>query len=194
MPAFRFTARWQGVSGLPEDVYENVLYYDVTEAGGVFETISDGIVAAFDAWGWHAGIQGAEVRTYALTGGQPLYAKSYTYDHDDPSGPGEVALCLSYATVANWDATTARRRGRLFLGPLEGALLNAPVPGSGLITSTLALGQALAVVGSGAGSTWMMYSQSDSLAVAIASISVDNAWDTQRRRGLAPTERTVQPV
>lgn len=193
MPTFRFQARWQGVSQLPEDVFENVLYYNVTEAEGTFESVADAIVAAFEAWGFHGGILGAEIRVYSLAGGQPLYSKSYAYNHDIASGPNEVALCLSYAVAPNWEATTPRRRGRIFLGPLVATTSQPARPAAGFITATLALGQALAVAG-GAENAWMIYSPTDSTSVAIQAISVDNAWDTQRRRGLAPTDRIVQTV
>lgn len=194
MPTFRFTARWQGETLLPEDVYENVLYYDVTQAEGIFETVADGIVAAFDTWTRHGGINGAEVRVYELAGGQPLYSKSYVYAKTSASAPGEVALCLSYAASSSWDTTTARRRGRIFCGPLQAAVVGGSRPLPNLITATLDLGEALAAVGSAQGSTWMIYSPTDGTSAAIATISVDNAWDTQRRRGLSPTERAVRSI
>jgi hypothetical protein len=195
MPAFRFTARWLGESALPEDVYENVLYYDVTQAEGTFEAICDGIVAAFTAWGAHGDVDGAEVRVYALTGGQPLYSKAYpAYVFTATTGPGEVAICLSYASAPNWESTTARRRGRLFLGPMASLYVGGPRPIQSFINQTLELGQALGVVGAGVGASWMQFSQVDQVATAIATISVDDAWDTQRRRGLSPTNRTVQPL
>lgn len=194
MPTFRFQARWNGVSGLPEDVYENILYYDVTQADASFEAISDGIVAAFNTWGRHGSVLGAEVRTYALSGGQPLYSKGYTYDWSLPSGPGEVAVCLSYASSTTWDTSTRRRRGRIFCGPLANGVMQGERPATALITATIALGNALAAVGSGVGANWMIYSPSDATSAEIQTISVDNAWDTQRRRGLSPTERTTASV
>lgn len=194
MPTLKFQCRFQGISNLSEDVFENVLYYDVPAVGGDLEGFTDGIAAAFNAWSNHAGINGLEIRVYPVAGGQPIYSKTYTYAYTGTSGPTEVALCLSYATVTNWDATTARRRGRIFLGPITAAFTNVPRPGATLIDATLALGQALYDVGPANEGSWQIYSTTDAVATDIASISVDNAWDTQRRRGLVPTARTVQTV
>jgi hypothetical protein len=194
MPTFRFQARWNGESGLPEDVYENILYYNVTQADASFEAIADGIVAAFSTANLHGGVDSAEVRVYSLAGGQPLYSKGYAYDQSFPTGPGEVAICLSYASSTTWDTSTKRRRGRIFIGPLIGSQSAVARPSLAVITKVMALGQALAVVGSGVGASWMIYSPTDGTSAEIQSISVDNAWDTQRRRGLSPTERTVATV
>lgn len=194
MPTFRFQARWNGLSGLPEDVYENILYYDVTQADASFEAICDGIIAAFRAWSTHGDVESAEIRVYALSGGQPLYSKGYTYDFSSQSGPQEVAICLSYASSTTWDTSTRRRRGRIFLGPLIASQSSSARPAQPLLTKVLALGQALSTAGSTVGANWMVYSPSDSTSTEIQSISVDNAWDTQRRRGLSPTERQVATV
>lgn len=193
MPTQRFTARWLGVSGLPEDVYENVLYYDVPATTERREAICDAIVAAFDAWDYHGGINGAEMRVYAPEGGQPLFSKSYAYAHTAATAPGEVALCLSYAAVTDWETTTARRRGRLFLGPLSVSTITGPRPTQTLITAALDLGVALEAAAA-PGEVWQVYSTVDQVGATIQSISVDNAWDTQRRRGLSPTTREVRTV
>lgn len=193
MPTFRFVARFNGVSGLAEDVYENVLHYDVTTAGAIFETVADGIIAAFTAWGRHAGIDGAEVRVYALTGGQPLFRKSYAYSFTATSGPTEVALCLSYAAVDDWETSTSRRRGRIFLGPLSGSRTSIPRPTDTDWVPALDLAVALGAVG-GSGATWMIYSRTDQTSAAIEVASVDDSWDTQRRRGAGPTQRITRDI
>lgn len=194
MAVHQYQARWLGVSQLPEDVFENVLYFDTTSIDTV-EGTADGIVAAFDAWGRHSGINGAEVRAYDLEGGQPIFTKTYAYDHSTTAGaPPEVALCLSYATVDDPTLSTARRRGRIYLGPLRQTDVQDNRPQATLITDSLALGQALAQIGFASDTTWVMYSRTDQQTAKIESIWVDDAWDTQRRRGLAPTARTVQDV
>jgi hypothetical protein len=45
-----------------------------------------------------------------------------------------------------------------------------------------------------AGATWSVYSPTDNAAYPIQQMYVDNAFDTQRRRGNAPTARTEQAV
>lgn len=192
MATYRFQMRFQGVSQLSEDVYENVLYFDCANDAGEFSDIATAVVAGYDTWGHHDGVDGAEVRVYALAGGQPIYQESFTYSFTSFTGPGEVAICLSYAQAATWDTTTARRRGRIFLGPLSGGDVAQARPSSTLIGDTITLGQAIRAAGLlGSGLGWQIYSPTDAVSSLIETISVDDAWDTQRRRGLAPTARTV---
>ena len=58
----------------------------------------------------------------------------------------------------------------------------------------LALGQAIAAVGTASNTTWKMHSKTEGTFKKIESISVDDAWDVQRRRGLKPLARTRQDV
>lgn len=195
MALYRFVPRFQGITMLSEDVYENVLYYDLSSTGGTVGTVADAIIAAFDTWGGHAGINGAEVRAYAMpAAGPPDYQEDYAaYVKSDGQAPSEVALCLSYATTNAWEGTTARRRGRIFLGPLKNADVDTPRPSPVMRSDALALGQALYNVG-GADAMWMLWSPTDGVAAPIEVVSVDDAWDTQRRRGLSPTTRDVLNV
>lgn len=194
MALYRFQARFKGVSGLPEDVYENVLYYDVTTAQNGVGAVADGIMSAFNLNELHGGINGAEIRAYAMPGGgEPIFRKDYAYALNGGTGPGEVAICLSYASVDDWETSTPRRRGRIFVGPLVAGLTGGPRPGATLIADIIELGQGLHSVGGGDAS-WHIWSPTDGVSAPIQSISVDNAWDTQRRRGLSPTARTVVDV
>lgn len=194
MALYRFQARFKGVSGLPEDVYENVLYYDVTTAESGIEIVADGIRAAFGANILHGGILGMEVRAYVMPGGgEPVFRKDYAYPLNGGTGPGEVALCLSYASVDDWETSTPRRRGRIFVGPLVLSHIAGPRPGTALIEEITELGQGLAAAG-GADAAWHIWSPTDEVSAPIESISIDNSWDTQRRRGLSPTERIVVDV
>jgi len=194
MATHRFQVRLQGLSGLPEDVYENVLYFD---NGGIDspEDTADGIAAAYDDLAILAGFDGLEVRWYDLAGGQPVGQKAYpAVTSTGETGPGEVAICLSYATVDDVDASTARRRGRIYLGPLGAAQVGQDSVSDTQIDAVLDFGQALAEIGLASATTWMMYSKTDDVAAKIEVIWVDDAWDTQRRRGLAPTKRTTRDV
>ena len=194
MAVYRFQVRLQGSSGLPEDIYENVLFYDVNSPDtvqGRCEDLRDHYIGANNVL---AGVSAVEVRAYPLAGGQPVAsAGPTTRTPISLSLPTEVALCLSYATTDDPDkATSGRYRGRIYLGPLNttGGLR----PSSGIIGYALAFGQALAAIGTAGNTTWVMYSRADNATRKIESIWVDNAWDTQRRRGAAPTARTVQDV
>ncbi len=194
MPVNRFVVRLQGVSNLPKDVYENVLYFD-GDWPDSHEGNSDEIIAAYSALPILGGIASAQIRVYELEGGQPVFQKDYpTFNKTAETGPGEVAVCLSYATVDDPELSTGRRRGRIYIGPLAAAQVGSARPGSTLRAAVLDLGEALAQVGFAANTTWMMYSPTDSESAKIESIWCDDAWDTQRRRGLDPTTRDVRDV
>jgi hypothetical protein len=186
-------------SALPEDDVVNTLHYEITGPDTIEGTCDD-IGAAYAVWANAATIGGGDgsmtIKVY--DGGVPnpagpVFSKDYAHANTGGSGPTEVALCLSYATVDDPMASTPRRRGRIYLGPFLTNEFSAR-PGAALISAALELGQGLASAGNASNSTWLMYSRRDMEYAKIESIWVDDAWDTQRRRGLAPTARTVQDV
>jgi len=196
MTVHQYQVRLQGSSGMPEDVYENVLYYDTVNFDSVQGTC-DEIKAKYIAANFIGGVNAVEVRAYALAGGQPVASSGPSPKNAVAvSWPHEVAICLSYAAVDDPANSTKRRRGRIYMGPLGGS-----IPPSDQLRPTvtyrniiLDFGEGLAQVGFAAATDWMMYSRTDQVAAKIESIWVDNAWDTQRRRGLSPTTRTVRDV
>lgn len=194
MATHRYQVRLQGLSGLPKDVYENTIYYE-TGALDTIEGRCDDLAAAYDAMPLLAGWHGLEVRVYDLAGGQPIEQHAYPdAASTGETGPGEVAICLSYATVDDPDASTKRRRGRIYLGPLGAAQVGQHTVSDTQIAAVLDFGEVLAGSGFASATTWMMYSATDHQAVKIESIWCDDAWDTQRRRGLQPSKRIVRDV
>lgn len=123
--------------------------------------------------------------------------------------PGEVAAALSYhadltdipETQANPTPPpaiirpAARRRGRLFLGPLTtGAMTNEGVNQDASIASSLRTniglaGKALADANTTA--SWVVYSPTDASVYLVVGGYVDDAFDTQRRRGTKAETRTL---
>jgi hypothetical protein len=111
-----------------------------------------------------------------------------------PSGsplPSEVALCLSYRGALFSGSNPARRRGRIYLGPLSTVAASSGiggrdvVPVPNLMTSLLNAGKRLTDANIGYG----VYSKTDGLFTPITTFWVDNSFDTQRRRGSKPTAR-----
>jgi hypothetical protein len=194
MAVKQFQVRLKGLSALPEDVYENVLFFEVN-APDTVEGNCDEIAAAYDALSFTGGWNQLEIRVYELAGGQPTFQKTYAIASVSTlTGPGEVAVCLSYAANDDPGLVGPRRRGRIYIGPIAFNWVQDPRPAPVLRQNLLVFGQALASVGSAANTTWLMYSRTDLVTAKIESIWVDDAWDTQRRRGLAPTLRDVQLV
>lgn len=107
--------------------------------------------------------------------------------------PGEVALAASYAAEAESGVAAARRRGRIYLGPLNvgagsGSGATPSRPTTQFRSDVAKACQALA--GSPVGTLWAVWSRKNSAYYVITRGYVDDAWDTQRRRGVATTTRT----
>jgi hypothetical protein len=119
--------------------------------------------------------------------------------------PHETAICLSFQGDPVSGVTQARRRGRVFLGPLAQSILTTD-PGPPYVSSTIrtTIANAAATLENGldtaVGShvSWAVYSPTldvtETIDDAFNDVTngwVDNAFDTQRRRGQAPTARTT---
>lgn len=111
--------------------------------------------------------------------------------------PTEVAMCLSIAAAPVSGVAAARRRGRLYLGPWTAdALGNATGqrgrPKTSLTDLVAAGAGALKDASDASGDwTWHIWSPTDGVGREVNNGWVDNAWDTQRRRGVDPTTRST---
>lgn len=110
------------------------------------------------------------------------------------SGPQEVQVCVTRWT----DDSIGRERkhGRWYVGPISGSYLNAARPASALQTRIQQFQQALHAQFTSNGMDPVVVSRTTGLATGypITQYSIDNAWDTQRRRGIDPTDELVFPV
>lgn len=108
--------------------------------------------------------------------------------------PLEVAAVLSAQGDRVSGETQRRRRGRIFLGPLNAAAVTMgtsstmPVLASSFIDALGASGQLLATAGSW-NVRWNVYSRVNTDLVLITNGWVDNDFDTQRSRGPRATSR-----
>lgn len=122
--------------------------------------------------------------------------------------PNEVAICLSFQATPTSGVNQARRRGRVYLGPIHYAA--AEMVGSQArptAAARTAIADAAEAMLAGAplpvavGSVkWAIYSPTTDLTGTVddafndvVSGWVDNSFDTQRRRGGAPSSRTLWP-
>lgn len=112
--------------------------------------------------------------------------------------PGEVALCTSYAAPAVSGQIASRRRGRLYIGPLNAGanLTTINIPSRPLPAFRVALAEATEALAAAStlGARWVVWSRVNSSASGIERGWVDDAWDTQRRRGIQPTARLTWEV
>jgi hypothetical protein len=114
--------------------------------------------------------------------------------------PSEVALVNSfqadYSGAAEESGSTrprARRRGRIYLGPLQqGAASTATNTESRPVAAFVTvIKEASEQLLGDADTQWGVWSRADAAVRLCIQGYVDNAFDTQRRRGQAPTTRTA---
>jgi hypothetical protein len=200
-----------GTSGLPEDRYVNTFWFRQPEGSfstaQAADTIADRLQAFYEDAGvglnpltWFLSNQaidearGLEVRVYDTDEVEPrtpyTEQRSLTGFVATVPLPNEVAVVLSYYATRN----IPRRRGRVYIGPLNlNALSTTENDGDG--TPPLSLRQALqwaAETLSGyEDMPWSVASRKDGVLRTITNGWVDNAFDTQRRRGVQANLRTL---
>lgn len=143
----------------------------------------------------------AEIDTPGAGTGSPIIDSTFSIPTQAGTAgmPSEVAMCLSYhaelaGSVVEVGATRprSRRQGRVYLGPLSTAVMNEEA-GMGVTRPRLVIRQefadAAAAMIVGTGHDWSIWSRKDSTVREIVGGWVDNAFDTQRRRGVATTSR-----
>lgn len=203
------------VSALPQDVYVNTFVFTgIDDTGDMATAIYGRLVNFYNA----TQSSGQKLLNYLSTVVQSTGARLQIYDLDQPeprvpifdesmslpdiapSGsasnlPSEVAVCLSYRGDLVSGTNPARRRGRIYLGPLNSNCLDGasasdtiPRPSSTFRTTLAQAGTALAAANT-LGASWRVWSRAGGSFTEITAGWVDNSFDTQRRRGERSTTR-----
>jgi hypothetical protein len=201
-----------GPSGLPADRVVNTWHF---ENGDAYADHGDAVVAALKKF--YAGIGGAisgisapigswlsawvqraaELRLYDLSTAIPRVPRIEPFDlsaaRQSDGYAEEVAVCLSITSLA--PPFSPRRRGRLYIGPLAVGAIAASSstlparPASALITDLVV--SAIYMSDQVGGVDWAIRSTRPvQNFVGVGRGWVDNALDTQRRRGPDATTRT----
>lgn len=149
----------------------------------------------------------------------PFYDEEYSVSTATTGGsdfPAEVAVCLSFRGTLGSGLNARRRRGRIYLGPLQGDVTDHPMLYSTWPAAIRDAATSNIAVATG-DVEWCVYSpythhdvpvgtkldpelhpeNPASLPqsfVNVAHVWVDNAWDTQRRRGVQATSRAEADV
>lgn len=205
MPNIATQVVMQGASNLPEDRFVNTFHFTST---GPFATVAGAIATSLDTRWDTIGTyispyvsRNYQIKSYDLSTAEPRVPT--TSDHvmgavgsATGSIPEEVAAVCSFRGAP---PVTARRRGRVFIGPLNSNALSAANTGtptrvnSSFIAAMNSLWQSFA--SSGAGDfTWCIWSPTDAAMVPIVGGWTDNAFDTMRKRGPKATVRTTWSV
>lgn len=165
----------------------NTVYYQnvqgATAGGAVAQEIAD-LYAAEPVGGFTFGA--VRVRAYDFNGvgnsGPPVATKNAVQAGGSVPGPREVAVCLSYRA----GPSTPRSRGRIYLGPVAQYSIQGEYVNQGIANSAKRIGLGLMSIQT-LGAAWSLYSRRVQAFAEITNFSVDNAWDTQRSRGLPAT-------
>jgi hypothetical protein len=209
---YRASVIRQGRSGLPGDQFVNTFYFiaDSDKAVGP-ANISAALIDFYEATTGQTFpinyylsdflTQEMMVKVYKMSDphspGPPkvqrepiVFLHTYGGSHGHGSMPEEVAVCLSFSGAT---PHTARRRGRVYLGPLSTTVLGTDTSSEksvvlGAMQSNIAIAAKRLANHTNAG--WLVRSSvgTDSYA-AVETGWVDNAFDTQRRRGPDATSR-----
>lgn len=200
MPA-RIQVVLRTVDNVPENYVTNSFAL-WTDSGADTSATETALIAFYNAIkGMYSGLvagTGHQIRWSALPGTPPNYPfriTTWDFSGPAPSGatlPSEVACVLSFQGSKAAGFPQARRRGRIYLGPLVNTMNVNGRPDSGTRTNVAnhasTLKTALAAPG---GQHWAVWSVADQATVEIQDGWLDDAFDTQRRRGVRLTSRIV---
>jgi len=218
MTVIRVIAEFESASGLPQDSSMNVWHFGTNDLdpGSQVADIDDKLQAFYDdiaaIYSANTISENYSFKFYDLEDVPPRVPMT-TITHvlagagEADALPTECAIVLSYSATPESGVDPRRRRGRLYLGPIDQGVSETA---DGLVFiggSTLTLITAAAnniVAGNDPfNNSWIVFSPTtagappwDGAALSAASAVVtqgyvDNAFDTQRRRGTAPTVRTT---
>ncbi len=187
------TTHWRHTTGQPQD-FDNIRdmlrdFWTVQPTGGsarMDSYLAQEIQPTVRVKAWHLDDPLPRV---------PVYESTFTVTPSTGSDalPHEVALCLSFQAERESGTSQARRRNRIFLGPFsESASAGNGAPATALVSNCIRAARSmLAAADNSASWNWCGWSQTDQDYFDLTNGWVDNAWDTQRRRGLSPTTRSV---
>jgi hypothetical protein len=205
MPIYRCQVAIPADTGIGRDaVVNNWGFFSIQGAAGVLDDIDGPLKAFYDGWANYraslADWKNSRLKLYDMS--QPIprapvadVLLPLSTSEAATNLPGEVALCLSFQAARVSGAPQARRRGRIYLGPFASVanVSSTGRPDSTMRTAILASAESFRSAMAGTATGWHVISQPKPTMPMTSSPVVggwmDDAWDTQRRRGVAPLTR-----
>lgn len=200
MPLYRVQVSLAMVSGVNKDRAQNVWHFLADDEAELDLALTQ--VTTF-----YAQIDGSFSNLVATTGHT---LKAYDLADPEPRAPvkdqgigtltvggaplpTEVALCVSFQAPRQSGQSQARRRGRLYFGPLAANNVHTDGRPNSAVLAQYGTGVQNLLDASQAATTWawVVYSRANAAAIEVTSAWIDNEFDTQRRRGREATARTV---
>lgn len=194
---------------IPADVATNTLYFTVGDPinplalQNIVERIENGYATGLGDLLSCNLLQTAWVKLYDMAEPEPrapILEEDITIAPATASTaqkiPTEVAFCLSYHGAYESGVSRARRRGRIYLGPLSEKAAggssnptNFPRPTAEMEQAAIDLSAALAENTLFPDVVWVQRSETTGDVSPVVECWFDNTWDTQRRRGVEATSR-----
>lgn len=214
MTTFRISATFPTDTSLPADYITNTWHFegDSSEVDNAVDMLEDfytstptgdstSIVGSMPS-----DIVGTQLifKAYALEEPEPRvpsYERTVSISPSaSPGLPSEVALCFSFQAERESGENQARRRNRVYIGPLTTSQNTTNRPTSAIRTRLARAGRDLLQASDASlNMKWVGYSPAAASAGGSPAAGtwdvnngwIDDAWDTQRRRGYAATTRTT---
>lgn len=200
-------------SPIPRDAATNTWHFGSTDPVATApsaQTALETFYAAIDVYLAGTVLTTATTKWYDLSDGEPrtpFLEDSFTLTPGSGvSFPNEVAVCMSYRADLVSGQPPARRRGRIYLGPCDadiGSQLNGDMRVQTTARTNIAnAAKALAEATISSSVGWVVFSPTtagptpwseatlDASSWPVTAGWMDNAFDTQRSRGLAADART----
>lgn len=216
----RAVMAWTASSGLPADDVVNVWHFrttalgtSVADPGNIADMVEDYYTAIpvgdteAIASAYSAALSGSyRIDLYNLSDASPrvpFFSRTGTHTVGTNLFPAEVALCCSFQGPQVSGVPQARNRGRVYLGPwIQSTGVNDVTtgrPATGLVTRIRRAARDLIDASDASlNNKWVVYSPTKDATQTLQDSTVDvtdgwvdNAWDTQRRRGPQATTRSV---
>ena len=198
MSLIAVVARLRSVTSLPEDDCVNVYHFQTGSAAD-FDTATAGVADAYMARldAVLGGVNQVTVSAYDLANPVPRPPQNVEVRSLTARAvmPREVACCLSFFA----DRNLPRNRGRVFIGPFASAFTEER-PGATVRGAIADFAGDLGDIGPDVpipgldNVDWSVYSRADTTFKEVTDWWIDNAWDTMRSRGNAPTSRLTGTV
>lgn len=194
-------------TGIPADNIINTFAFQWVGSGSPdFETLVSLLSAFYAEMGTDVfsnvlsqGTGAHQVKIYDLTDPSPrppVHIGTFTRSGGTNPLPTEVAICASFQGIQEAGYSQARRRGRVFIGPLRQATITAGTDGYPRISNATltAIADACSDLQANASAVdwaWCVWSRADDELYIVNNGWVEDEFDTQRRRGPGPLTRTT---
>lgn len=204
MTHIKAIARLQMDSGIPEDAVVNTWHADCTLLADGQDEFADALATFYEdiksLLSANVALTGHSLTLYNMLDPEPrapILTQAFTFSATGSQAMvPELAVCLSFQGERESGVSQARRRGRVYIGPLGNSVTSTtdPTVATSVINGIKAAGDQLLTTSNGSVNwTWCVYSQADDALVDVTNGWVDNAFDIQRRRGLTATVRSTFP-